>query len=51
MAAAIEATLAGEEAATNRAREARALVEGRYCWERVVDQLEAVYGLRQERAA
>ncbi len=51
MAVAIETTLAGEEASTDRAREARALVEGRYCWERVVDQLEAVYGLRQERAA
>jgi hypothetical protein len=32
-------------------REARALVESRYCWERVVNRLEGVYGLRQKRAA
>jgi glycosyltransferase involved in cell wall biosynthesis len=51
LAAAIQATLAGPESAAARVRDARALVEATYCWERVVDQLEGVYGLRQERAA
>ena len=52
MAAAIEATLAGDRRLrpTEPARRAH-WSRRRYCWERVVDQLEAVYGLRQERAA
>jgi glycogen(starch) synthase len=51
LAGALRATLADPEAAAARAREARALVVARYGWERVVDRLEAVYGVRQEQAA
>jgi len=51
LAAAIQATMTGPEAAAARVREARARVEAQYCWDRVVDQLEGIYGLRQRRAA
>ena len=51
LAAAIWATLADSDATAARAVEARALVVARFGWERVVDRLEAVYGVRQEHAA
>jgi glycosyltransferase involved in cell wall biosynthesis len=51
LAGAIRVTLAEPMATAARAREARALVVARYGWERVVDRLEAVYGVRQEQAA
>ena len=51
LAAALHATLADTEAAAARASDARALVVSRFGWDRVVDQLEAIYGCRQERAA
>lgn len=51
LAAALHDTLADAAAAAARAGDARALVVTRFSWDRVVDRLEAVYGLRQERAA
>jgi glycosyltransferase involved in cell wall biosynthesis len=51
LAAAIEATRREQHPIAARAREARAPVVGRFGWDQVVDRLEEVYGLRQERAA
>lgn len=51
LAAALHDTLTDAGGAAARAGEARALVVTRFGWDRVVDQLETVYGLRQERAA
>jgi glycosyltransferase involved in cell wall biosynthesis len=52
LATAIEATVrADRQAVAARAREARSMVVARYGWDRVVDQLEALYGVRRERAA
>ena len=51
LATAISACLADPEAAAARAIRARALVEREYGWERVVDRLEAIYGIRERLAA
>lgn len=51
LASSIEACLADEEASTARAERARALVARAFDWERVVDRLEAVYGLERLLAA
>jgi glycogen(starch) synthase len=51
LAAAISACLADPEAAAARAIRARLLVEREYGWERVVDRLEAIYGIRERLAA
>jgi glycosyltransferase involved in cell wall biosynthesis len=51
LATAMVAVLRDPDFAAVRAREARALVATRFDWEHAVDRLEAIYGLRQERAA
>jgi glycogen(starch) synthase len=52
LADAVAAILAEPEAAAARARAARTFVVARYGWERAVDRLEAIYGVRPaERAA
>ena len=51
LAAAITTCLADPEAAAARAIRARSLVEHEYGWERVVDRLEAIYGIRERLAA
>ena len=51
LATAMTAVLRDPDFAAVRAREARALVATRFDWEQAVDRLEAIYGLRQERAA
>ncbi len=51
LATAMTAVLRDPDLAAVRAREARALVATRFDWEQAVDRLEAIYGLRQERAA
>jgi glycosyltransferase involved in cell wall biosynthesis len=51
LAAAIRAVRADQEAAAVRAGVARTLVATRFDWEGVVDRLESLYGVRQERAA
>jgi glycogen(starch) synthase len=51
LAVAIRACLADPEAAADRAERARVLVERAFDWERVVDRLEAVYGLERLLAA
>jgi glycosyltransferase involved in cell wall biosynthesis len=51
LATAITACLADPEAAAARAIRARSLVEREYGWERVVDRLEAIYGIRERLAA
>lgn len=51
LAAAVVATVTRPEAAAARAAAARALVAARYGWERIVDRLEAIYGVRERLAA
>ena len=51
IAEAIASVLRDPETAALRAREARALVATRYDWERAVDRLEWLYGVRREQAA
>jgi hypothetical protein len=49
---AIEASVrADRQVVAARVREARPMVVARYGWDRVVDQLEALYGVRREHAA
>jgi glycosyltransferase involved in cell wall biosynthesis len=51
LAAAVAEMLASPEAAARQARAARALVVAAFGWERAVDALERIYGVRRERAA
>ena len=51
LAEAIASVLRDPEAADQRARDARALVATRFDWERAVDRLEWLYGVRREQAA
>lgn len=51
LASAIAETLASPEAAARQAGAARALVAASFGWERAVDALERVYGVRREAAA
>ena len=51
LAEAITSVLCDPEAADRRARDARALVATRFDWERAVDRLEWLYGVRREQAA
>lgn len=51
LASAIAECLADPAASASRARRARALVEREYAWERVVDRLETLYGIRERAAA
>lgn len=51
LAAAVERVLIEQKAAADQARSARALVTTFYDWDRVVLELERVYGLRREQAA
>lgn len=51
LAAAIAEALRDPAGAAERARSARALVAGRFDWDRAVDRLEWLYGVRREQAA
>ena len=51
LAAAIVDVLRDPDGAATRARDARTLVAGRFDWERAVDRLEWLYGVRREQAA
>ena len=51
LATVVQACLADPESAVERAERARALVERAFDWERVVDRLEAVYGVQRLLAA
>jgi hypothetical protein len=51
LAAAVDRVQAEAKAAADRARSARTLVTTFYNWDRAVQELERVYGLRREQAA